>query len=96
MIYCVYTDMGTFLNIGNGAGPDTVDTLERKTIMVREYTSEQDFHVDEQTLSREDWSVELAGNVEQQPNWLARVGTRFTLTPPAVSRVVTYSRQQPR
>jgi|GEM_PF-4337057 len=69
--------------------------MERKTIMVREYTSEQDFHVDEQKLSREGWSVELAGKEEQQPGWLARIRARFTSAPEASPLVVTYSRQQP-
>ncbi len=69
--------------------------MQRKTVMVREYTSEQDFHVDEQKLSREGWSVEQAVNAERQLGWLDRVLTRFTRKPPSAPLVVTYSRQRP-
>jgi hypothetical protein len=69
--------------------------MQSKTVMVREYTSAQDFHLDEQKLSREGWSVEPAVNVDRQPNLLDRVRARFTRKPPTPALVVTYSRRQP-
>ncbi len=79
----------------NGVGPATVETMERKTAMVRAYTSGLGVHVDEQNLSREGWSVEPAVKAEQQVNRLARVRASFTRTPPAARHLVTDSRWRP-
>lgn len=69
--------------------------MQRKAIMVREYTSQQDFHADEQKLSREGWSVEPTAR-DEQPGMLARLRARFTRgATPSSTFEVTYSRQQP-
>lgn len=68
--------------------------MERKT-MVREYDTEQDFHVDEQKLSREGWSVEPSVNQGQTPGLIERIRARFTRGATPARLVVTYTRQQP-
>lgn len=68
--------------------------MERKTVMVREYTSEQDFHVDEQKLSREGWSVEPAVS-QKSATLIERLRSRITRKPAPAPLVVTYSRRQP-
>ncbi len=97
--YNVYIQkkLQTCLSIGFGRSFANVKAgwMQRKAVMVRAYTSEQDFHVDEQTLSREGWSVEPAVNAERKLGWLDRVRTRFTRNPPSAALVVTSSRQRP-
>ena len=66
----------------------------KRTTMVREYVSEQEFHTDEQKLSREGWSVEPTMRQEPKQGLFDRMRSRFTRKPQP-SLVVTYSRQQP-
>jgi hypothetical protein len=68
--------------------------MDHKTVMVREYTNEQDFHMDEQKLSREGWSVEPVAS--KKPSTLIdRLRSHITRKPAPVPLVVTYSRRRP-
>lgn len=69
--------------------------MDRKTEMVRTYTSQHDFQVDEQKLSREGWSVEPTVSQDQRRGLLERIRARMRGVSTPVSLVVTYSRQRP-
>jgi hypothetical protein len=69
--------------------------MERTTTLVREYDTEQDFHTDELTLSRQGWSVEPTANLAPKLGVLARIRARFSRTPTPERLVVTYTRQRP-
>ncbi len=63
MVCCVYTNVGAFLTSGHWAGPDTVDTMERKTVMVRAYTSAQDVDVEQLP----NWRASVHAHCQQYP-----------------------------
>jgi hypothetical protein len=69
--------------------------MEHTTSMVREYADEQEFHVDEQKLGREGWSVQSTEDGAKRQGLLTRIRARFA---PVQSRrlVITYHRQAPR
>lgn len=74
--------------------------MERKSVMVREYATRQEFNLDEQKLSREGWSVEPTVNDAPQLSLLARIKSRFVRPATAATAapaafVITYSRTRP-
>lgn len=69
--------------------------MERKSEMVKEYDTEQDFHVDEQKLSREGWTVEPTANQGEAPGFVDRIRALFSRGSAPSRIVVTYTRQRP-
>lgn len=69
--------------------------MERQTEMVREYTTQQEFHTDEQKLNREGWTVQPTALPDQKPGLVERIRARFMPTAAPARLVVTYTRQRP-
>ena len=67
--------------------------MEHKKTMVKEYSSKQDFHTDEQQLGREGWSVESTENNGPEGGMFNGLLARFSRKP--AHFVVTYTRKQP-
>jgi hypothetical protein len=70
-------------------------TMEHTTVLVREYADEREFHMDEQKLGREGWSIQSTPNGAEKQSMLTRIRARFAHAQPT-RLIVTYHRQVPR
>ncbi len=94
VVYCVYTLNTEFPSHVVGDSPDTVEvrSMERTTVVVREYTSSEAFTADEQKLGQAGWSADATVNPYQKQSVVTRIRAFFIRTPAPLS--VTYHRDQ--
>ena len=68
--------------------------MVHKTTMTREYADANAFHLDEQKLGQQGWSVDSTNGATETKSLMQRIMARFVPTKPG-PLVVTYSRPRP-